>query len=73
MTVKNIREMSPLTMSAYELARTLGVSDSAIYEAVKRDGHVAGVPCIRIGRRYVFSRRAVEAMLRERYSTGVAS
>jgi len=49
------------TITAPELAEMLGVSTWAVYEAV-RAGEPP-VPAIRVGRRLVFARTAVEALL----------
>jgi len=49
------------TLTAPELAELLGVSCWAIYEAV-RSGEPP-VPAIRVGRRLVFARSAVDALL----------
>jgi len=49
------------TLTAPELAELLGVSCWAVYEAV-RSGEPP-VPAIRVGRRIVFARSAVEELL----------
>jgi len=51
----------PRTMTAKELAAALGVSEWAIYQST-RDGDCP-VPPIRVGRRLVWSRAAVDALL----------
>lgn len=49
------------TMQAAELAEALGVGTSSIYQSVA-DG-TCPVPPIRVGRRIVFSRMAVDRLL----------
>ncbi len=49
------------TLTAAELAEALGVGPSSIYQAVA-DG-TCPVPPIRVGRRIVFSRTAVDRLL----------
>ena len=52
------------TLSIPQAARLLGVSRNGAYEAARRDGHLAGVPVIRIGdRRLVIPRAPLEAVL----------
>jgi predicted DNA-binding transcriptional regulator AlpA len=53
--------MTVATVTAKELARILGVSEWAIYESIRRDA--CPVPAIRVGRRLVFSRAKVDALL----------
>lgn len=53
--------MSCATLQAQELAERLGVSTWAIYQSV-RDG-TCPVPPIRVGKRIVFSKAAVDALL----------
>lgn len=48
-----------LTMTVAEAARVLGISRSHAFACIQRDGHLAGVPAIAIGRRRVLSRRAI--------------
>lgn len=50
-----------LTMTIPEVARTLGISRGLAYELAKRDE--LPVPIIKLGRRMVLSRKAVEALL----------
>lgn len=50
-----------LTMTVEEAAAALNISRSLAYEAA-RDGRL---PCIRIGRRLLVSRRALEKLLEE--------
>jgi excisionase family DNA binding protein len=49
----------PLFWSVAETARALRVSDDAIYELLQR----GELPCLRIGRRRVIPRRAVELVV----------
>ncbi len=52
------------TLSIPQAARLLGVSRNGAYEAARRDGHLAGVPVIRIGeRRLVIPRALLESVL----------
>lgn len=53
--------MSAATYRASELAERLGVSEWAIYEAVRKGE--SPVPPIRVGRRIVFSRALVDRLL----------
>ena len=50
-----------LTMTIPEVARVLGISRGLAYELAKRDELPVSV--IKLGRRMVLSRRAVEALL----------
>jgi len=50
-----------LTMTVGEAATALGISRNLAYQAV-RDGHI---PVIRIGRRLLVPRRALERLLEE--------
>ncbi len=50
-----------LTMTIPEVARALGISRNLAYELAKRDE--LPVPVIKLGRRMVLSRRAVELLL----------
>lgn len=54
-------EQENLTMTVEEAAAALNISRSLAYEAA-RDGRL---PCIRIGRRLLISRCALEKMLAE--------
>lgn len=47
------------TMTLSEAARALGISVSHAASCAARDGHLAGVPAIRIGSRVLFSRAAM--------------
>lgn len=51
----------PLTMTLVELGQVLGISRPVVYDAAKR-GELP-VPIIRIGKRMVVSRAAVDALL----------
>jgi len=54
------------TMGAEEFrVEVLGISRTAFYQAAKRDA--LPVPVIRVGRRLLFSRRLVEALLNRRH------
>ena len=48
-----------LTMTVAEAARVLGISRSHAFACIQRDGHLAGVPAISVGRRRVLSRQAI--------------
>jgi len=50
-----------LTMTIPEMAKALGISRGLAYELAKRDA--LPVPVIKLGRRMVLSRRAVELLL----------
>ncbi len=49
------------TLTLEELAHRMGISMTVAYELAQRDR--LPVPMIRAGRRYLFSRRAYEALL----------
>jgi excisionase family DNA binding protein len=51
--------IEPLLLSVAEAAATLGVSRDLVYELV----HRGDLPCLRIGRRKVIPRRAVEQLV----------
>lgn len=51
--------VQPLVLSVAEAATALGVSDDLIYELAAR----GELPCLRVGRRRVIPRRAVEALV----------
>lgn len=53
----------PDTITVDEAARRLGISRSAAYEAIRRDGSLAGVPTIRVGSRIVLPRARFEALV----------
>ena len=53
--------MPSATITAQELAEMLGVSTWSVYESVKTDS--CPVPPIRIGRRLVWPRAAIERLL----------
>jgi predicted DNA-binding transcriptional regulator AlpA len=48
---------------AQEVAELLGVSEWAIYEAVRREEAPIGLMAIRIGRRLVWPRAGIEQLL----------
>lgn len=52
----------PLTMTPAEVARALGIAKSTVNKYASRDGHVCGVPAIRVGRTVRFSRAAILAV-----------
>ncbi len=51
----------PELLGAEEMRAILGIGRSAFYALARRDA--LPVPAIRVGKRLMFSRRAVEAML----------
>jgi hypothetical protein len=51
------------TYTAEELAELLGVSPWAVYQAAKRDEPAIGSMAIRVGRRLLWPRAAVDKML----------
>ncbi|MDI3341883.1 MAG: helix-turn-helix domain-containing protein [Sphaerobacter sp.] len=53
----------PQVLTVEEAGRALGISRWLAYE-MARTGSIAGVPVIRIGRRYVVPRPALERVLR---------
>jgi excisionase family DNA binding protein len=55
------------TLTVEEAARVLGISRSSAYEAVRR----GELPTVKIGRRYVVSRVALERMLSQAGQTVV--
>ena len=57
----NTMKQENLTMTVEEAAAALNISRSLAYEAA-RDGRL---PCIRIGRRLLVSRHALEKLLEE--------
>lgn len=50
-----------LTMTIPEVAKALGISRNLAYELARRDA--LPVPVIKLGRRMVLSRKAIEALL----------
>jgi len=54
-------EVEKLVYTVPEVARMLGVSRNLAYDLAKRDA--LPVPVIKLGRRMVLSRKAVEALL----------
>jgi predicted DNA-binding transcriptional regulator AlpA len=54
--------MERRTVSIPEFARAVGISPSSAYSRAKRDA--LPVPVIKIGRRYVVSREALDRLLR---------
>lgn len=65
-----VRDTIPLdreTVNLDTVARALGVSRPVVYDAARRDA--LPVPVIRIGRRMVVSRRALDDLLNARKPT----
>lgn len=58
------------TFTIEELAARLGINRSTAYERARRDE--LPVPVIRIGRRYLVSRKAYEAMMSAQHEPGSA-
>ncbi len=56
-----VTEGERLTLSIPEAAKVLGISRGLAYDLARRDK--LPVPVIKLGRRLVLSRRAVEALL----------
>ena len=56
-----VREVERLTMNLNEFASATGCSRGLIYDLARRDA--LPVPVIKLGRRMVLSRRAIEKML----------
>ena len=57
----NAPRADTLTMTIPEVARVLGISRGLAYDLANRDA--LPVPVIKLGRRMVLSRKAVEALL----------
>ena len=57
----SVPRIGSLTMTIPEVARALGISRGLAYELAKRDE--LPVPVIKLGRRMVLSRKAVETLL----------
>lgn len=55
--------MEHQAITARQFAEMLGVSESTVVRRAKSDGHVLGVPALRLGRVLRFSRVQVEAVL----------
>jgi excisionase family DNA binding protein len=53
------------TLTLYDLAERMGVSYSTVYEAARRDA--LPVPVFRVGRRYLVSRCAYDAVMSTRH------
>lgn len=51
------------TINAREVARILDVAESTLYDHLNRTGHINGIPGIRIGRRWLFSRHKIEQLV----------
>jgi len=54
-----------LVLSIRDVAKVLGVSDDLVYELVAR----GDIPCIRLGRRRLIPRRAVDLMIERSLET----
>ena len=54
-------EHEPDTLTLYDLARLWGVSYSTVYEQAR--ANTLPVPVIRVGRRYLVSRKAYDAVM----------
>ncbi len=54
---------NPATFTIPEAAKLLGVGRALAYEIVARDGELAGVPVIRVGRRLVIPQARFLAVL----------
>jgi hypothetical protein len=63
--------MNPKTYSASDVASLFGVSESYVSKIAARDGAFMGCRVIRLGRRVLFSRAAIDAALAE-YEARVA-
>lgn len=55
--------MTSATMTAAQLAEALGVSEWAVYAAVRRGEAPAGLVPLRVGRRLIWPRASVERLL----------
>ncbi len=53
---------SPRTMTIEEVAAELGISRGTAYEEA-RSGNIAGIPVLRIGRRLIVPKSAVDRVL----------
>jgi excisionase family DNA binding protein len=53
---------SPRTLSVEEAAKELGISRHLAYEQA-RTGHIGGIPVLRIGRRLLVPRAALDRVL----------
>lgn len=53
------RQGHSITLTATEVAELLGLDTKTVYAAARR----GEIPCRRVGRRYVFGRRAIESWL----------
>ncbi|HZJ83752.1 MAG TPA: helix-turn-helix domain-containing protein [Clostridia bacterium] len=54
-------EKNKITLTAEEVAHMLGMSKRFVYELAQR----GELPCKRFGRKILFSRQAIEAMVQE--------
>jgi len=60
-TESSVSRLDRLTLNIEDVARLLGINRSTAYELARRNA--LPVPVIRLGRRMVVSRRAMEALL----------
>ncbi len=51
------------TLTVEEAARELGIGRGLAYEAARTTGNIAGVPVLRVGRRMLIGRAALERVL----------
>lgn len=55
------------TLTLEELSRRMGISRTTAYELARRND--LPVPVIRVGRRFLFSKRAYEVLLNEQHDS----
>jgi len=53
----------PKTLTIEEAAAELRIGRTLAYDHARRFGHIAGVPVLRIGRRHIVSRAALDRVL----------
>ena len=66
MSAATERPTEPDTLTLYDLARLWGVSYTTVYEQAR--ANTLPVPVIRVGRRYLVSRKAYEALMSARHN-----
>ena len=59
------------TLTLYDLATRMGVHYSTVYELARRDA--LPVPVFRVGRRYLVSRKAYEALMAAQHEPEIQS